>query len=125
MQKKKKKKNVLLNGNLYGTAYQGGANNCGSIFTLTSSGTLLWYYSFPCAPGGANPVGPLLQGADGNFYGTTSQGGIQASGPSSSSTTAVQFLFCITSGASSAAQATARHRRVSFKPPTACFTVRR
>jgi uncharacterized repeat protein (TIGR03803 family) len=62
-------------GNLYGTAYQGGANNCGSIFKLTTSGTLLWYYSFPCAPGGANPVGPLLQGADGNFYGTTSQGG--------------------------------------------------
>lgn len=66
---------LATNGNLYGAAYQGGANNCGSIFTLTPSGTLLWYYSFPCAPGGANPVGPLLQGADGNFYGTTSQGG--------------------------------------------------
>lgn len=63
------------NGKLYGTAYAGGANNCGSIFELTTSGTLLWSYSFPCAPGGANPVGPLLQAADGNFYGTASAGG--------------------------------------------------
>lgn len=62
-------------GNLYGTAYQGGANNCGSVFKLTTLGTLLWYYSFPCGQGGANPVGPVVQASDGNFYGTTSQGG--------------------------------------------------
>jgi uncharacterized repeat protein (TIGR03803 family) len=62
-------------GSLYGTAYQGGANNCGSIFKLTTSGALLWYYSFPCGQGGANPVGPVIQASDGNFYGTTSQGG--------------------------------------------------
>ncbi len=63
-------------GNLYGTAYQGGANNCGTMFKVTTSGTLLWYYSFPCYPaGGANPIGPLIQAADGNFYGTTQLGG--------------------------------------------------
>ena len=62
-------------GNLYGAAYQGGANNCGTIFKVTTSGTLLWYYSFLCTPSGANPVGPLIQGSDGSFYGTTSAGG--------------------------------------------------
>jgi uncharacterized repeat protein (TIGR03803 family) len=63
-------------GNLYGTASQGGASNCGTIFEVTTSGTLLWYYSFLCKPsGGANPVAPLIQGADGNFYGTTQLGG--------------------------------------------------
>jgi uncharacterized repeat protein (TIGR03803 family) len=63
-------------GNLYGTANQGGTNNCGTIFKLTTSGTLLWFYSFPCRPtGGANPVGPLLQAGDGNIYGTTQLGG--------------------------------------------------
>lgn len=63
------------NGNLYGTAYLGGASNCGSLFEIATSGTLIWSYSFPCAPGGASPVGPLLQAADGNFYGTASAGG--------------------------------------------------
>jgi uncharacterized repeat protein (TIGR03803 family) len=62
-------------GSLYGTASKGGANNCGTIFKLTTSGELLWYYSFPCQPGGANPVGPLTQADDGNFYGTTQLGG--------------------------------------------------
>ncbi len=62
-------------GNLYGTAAGGGANNCGTIFKLTTSGTMLWYYSFPCGPWGAVPFAPLVQASDGNFYGTTDQGG--------------------------------------------------
>jgi uncharacterized repeat protein (TIGR03803 family) len=62
-------------GNFYGTAYQGGASNCGTIFKVTPSGTLLWYYSFPCLSGGSNPIGPLVQAKDGNFYGTTQLGG--------------------------------------------------
>ena len=63
------------NGNLWGTAYQGGTANCGSIFELSTSGTLLWNYSFPCQTGGANPIAGLTQAADGNFYGTTYYGG--------------------------------------------------
>jgi len=58
-------------GALYGTTYDG----CGSIFKLTTSGTLLATYNFPCGAGGANPLGPLLQGSDGNFYGVTEFGG--------------------------------------------------
>ncbi len=44
-------------------------------FKLTTSGTLLYTYNFPCGAGGAYPVGPLMQAADGNFYGTTQMGG--------------------------------------------------
>jgi uncharacterized repeat protein (TIGR03803 family) len=65
-------------GNLYGTTYQGGANNCGTIFKLSTSGALLWYYSFPAlngTGGGCNLFSPLVQAADGNFYGTTYSGG--------------------------------------------------
>jgi uncharacterized repeat protein (TIGR03803 family) len=63
------------NGDLYGTAYYGGTSGCGTIFEVTTSGTPLWSYSFPCGTGGANPVGALIQANDGNFYGTASQGG--------------------------------------------------
>jgi uncharacterized repeat protein (TIGR03803 family) len=63
-------------GLLYGTATGGGAYNCGTILKLTVSGTLLNYYSFPCGAGGSSPIAPLFQAADGNFYSTTSEGGI-------------------------------------------------
>ncbi|HWY19687.1 MAG TPA: choice-of-anchor tandem repeat GloVer-containing protein [Candidatus Acidoferrum sp.] len=62
-------------GNLYGTAYQGGSAGCGALFKLSTNGTLLWDYSFPCQPGGSSPIAPLIQATDGNFYGTTYQGG--------------------------------------------------
>ncbi len=67
-------------GNLYGTAYYSGPGFCGSVFKMTRAAVLLMSYSFPCGEGGANPAGPLLQAADGNFYGTTEQGGSLASG---------------------------------------------
>lgn len=62
-------------GTLYGTAGTGGANNCGTIFRLTTAGVLLSVYSFPCESGGDDPIAPLLQGSDGNLYGTTVVGG--------------------------------------------------
>ncbi len=62
-------------GNLYGVASFGGTSNCGTIFKLATSGAPLWTYNFPCALGGAYPEGPLVQGADGDYYGTTLQGG--------------------------------------------------
>jgi uncharacterized repeat protein (TIGR03803 family) len=63
------------NGNLYGTAQLGGASNCGTIFGISTSGVLLYDYSFPCGTGGAYPAGQLIQASDGNFYGTTLEGG--------------------------------------------------
>ncbi|HEY6271419.1 MAG TPA: choice-of-anchor tandem repeat GloVer-containing protein [Terriglobales bacterium] len=72
-------------GNFYGTTKQGGANNsslcyygaagCGTIFKITPTGTLTTLYSF-CAQlncsDGDEPVAGLVQGSDGEFYGTTS-----------------------------------------------------
>jgi uncharacterized repeat protein (TIGR03803 family) len=79
------------NGDLYGTTYNGGANNaclnsgvaegCGTIFKMTPSGTLTTLYSF-CSEGvypdctdGYNPVTALTQGADGDLYGMSWSGG--------------------------------------------------
>jgi uncharacterized repeat protein (TIGR03803 family) len=67
------------NGDFYGTTYEGGANaNHGTVFKITPSGKLTTLYSF-CAPSnctdGSNPVAGLVQGTDGNFYGTTYGGG--------------------------------------------------
>jgi uncharacterized repeat protein (TIGR03803 family) len=66
-------------GNLYGTTRDGGANgNYGTVFKITLEGVLTTLYSFCsqslCADG-SYPEAGLIQGTDGNFYGTTSGGG--------------------------------------------------
>lgn len=70
------------NGNFYGTIDFGGDFNLGEAFEITSSGTFTSLYSF-CAnfgcTDGSSPQG-LSLGSDGNFYGTTSEGGENASG---------------------------------------------
>ena len=71
------------NGNLYGTTLEGGDNFGGTIFEITPSGTLTTLYSF-CAqngcPDGANPRAGLIQATNGDFYGTTTQGGANLAG---------------------------------------------
>jgi uncharacterized repeat protein (TIGR03803 family) len=62
-------------GNLYVTLFYGGTKSCGAILKVSTSGTLLHAYNFNCGYLGALPVGPLIQASDGNFYGTTNQGG--------------------------------------------------
>jgi uncharacterized repeat protein (TIGR03803 family) len=57
---------------LYGAARFGGAYGCGSVFKLKTSGTLVFYRSFPCS---GQPNAPVMQASDGNFYGTTAAGG--------------------------------------------------
>lgn len=51
---------------------------CGTVFKITPSGTLTTLHSFcsqaSCADG-AIPYGELVQATNGNFYGTTRQGG--------------------------------------------------
>jgi uncharacterized repeat protein (TIGR03803 family) len=65
-------------GNLYGTTSDGALNNGGTFFRITPAGTLTTLYRF-CAqlycPDGLHPYAQLIQGADGNFYGTTEFGG--------------------------------------------------
>ena len=68
------------NGNFYGTtswAGGSGVNSCGTVFGITPTGKLTMVYSFPgyYAPDGCTSVAPLVQGTNGNFYGTTSRGG--------------------------------------------------
>ena len=66
-------------GNFYGTTFQGGANNSqGTVFSITPGGSLTTLYSFCAQTGcadGADPIGGVIQATDGNFYGTTFQGG--------------------------------------------------
>ncbi|HEV3060532.1 MAG TPA: choice-of-anchor tandem repeat GloVer-containing protein [Vicinamibacterales bacterium] len=61
-------------GNFYGTTYDGGASNYGTVFRMTPAGIVTVLHSF-AATDGANPQAALLQAADGNFYGTTYLGG--------------------------------------------------
>jgi uncharacterized repeat protein (TIGR03803 family) len=66
-------------GNFYGTTYYGGANNnTGTIFQLTPGGVLNTLYSFGGAADSAFPVGGLIRGSDGNWWGTTSGGTISS-----------------------------------------------
>jgi uncharacterized repeat protein (TIGR03803 family) len=67
-------------GNLYGTTLSGGANNNGTIFKVTTTGVLKTLYSFSGPSDGENPMDGLVQGSDGNFYGTTANGGIAGGG---------------------------------------------
>jgi len=65
-------------GNFYGTTYGGGANSMGTVFKVNAEGVLTTLYSFCAQTGctdGKQPIGGLVQATNGNFYGTTSQGG--------------------------------------------------
>lgn len=63
-----------LDGNFYGTATVGGTNSSyGTVFQLTSGGALSALINF-AGTNGRYPVAGLIQGTDGNFYGTTPSG---------------------------------------------------
>jgi uncharacterized repeat protein (TIGR03803 family) len=95
---------VGSDGLLYGTTYAGGDNDDGSIFKITTAGSLTTLHSFSTTTG-YNPCGQLLQGADGNFYGTTYQGGANNVGTifklTASGTYSTLHAFDTTDGAQS------------------------
>jgi len=81
---------LASDGNFYGTTGGGGPNGCpmlppgacggnagsiGTIFEVTPAGSLTTLYSFAIADG-QNPAAALLQGSNGDFYGTTAVGGL-------------------------------------------------
>jgi uncharacterized repeat protein (TIGR03803 family) len=74
-------------GNFYGTTYLGGSPacagyqyRCGVVYKLTPNGkdTVLWNFKGFYGNDGALPVGVLVQGYDGNYYGATREGGNSA-----------------------------------------------
>jgi uncharacterized repeat protein (TIGR03803 family) len=98
-------------GNFYGTTVHGGKYGCGgchgagTVFKMTAGGKLTTAYNF-CAQtncdDGAYPFGALIQGTDGNFYGTADQGGTTGAGtvfkltPGAKLT--VLYTFCCLTG---------------------------
>jgi uncharacterized repeat protein (TIGR03803 family) len=66
-------------GKFYGTTYQGGAHGDGTVFSITSGGTLTTLHSFDGTDGG-KPIAGLVQATNGNFYGTTFAGGTNGAG---------------------------------------------
>lgn len=67
-------------GDFYGTTQSGGAHFGGTVFKITPRGNLTTLHSF-CArdcEDGTEPMGVLVQSLDGNFYGTTSNGGVNS-----------------------------------------------
>lgn len=65
-------------GNLYGAAWGNGTNSRGNVFKLTPSANGWVYtdlYDFTGGSDGANPVSNVVIDAQGNLYGTASNGG--------------------------------------------------
>jgi uncharacterized repeat protein (TIGR03803 family) len=91
-------------GNFYGTTEYGGANSCvgnapgcGTIFKITSKGTFTTVHSFN-GTDGSQPVAGLVEGIDGNFYGTALSGGANGFGTvfkvSPKGTLTTLYSFC-------------------------------
>jgi uncharacterized repeat protein (TIGR03803 family) len=74
--------NLMQNsdGFLYGMARSGGANNAGTIFKISTSGSFSVIHSLIGATEGSTPNGGLVKGKDGNLYGMTYSDGPYKSG---------------------------------------------
>jgi len=77
-------------GNFYGTTWSGGQDSelciftgsCGTVFKITPSGMLTTLHTFCSQSGctdGGSPAAGVVQGPDGNMYGTTAFGGVAGS----------------------------------------------
>ena len=87
-------------GNFYGTTYQGGKFNEGTVFKITPAGTYTLLYNFGSVTGdGLFPIAALTVGTDGNLYGAASKGGKAGYGALYEITTAgkekLLYSFCV------------------------------
>ena len=70
-------------GNFYGTTHANGkaskgaryTTGFGTVFRITPAGQLTTLHYFTGPPDGAAPVGEMIEDSNGNFYGTTREGG--------------------------------------------------
>ena len=62
-------------GSLYGTTPAGGSSGFGTVFKITTNGKFSLLHTFNGGTEGAPANAPPIQGPDGIFYGTTSNGG--------------------------------------------------
>ena len=106
-------------GNFYGTTLGGGTLSGGPsingvIFKMNPAGQLVWVHNFT-GTDGQNPYGPIIQGSDGNLYGTTRNGGSSGFGVVYKITPAgvykVLFNFNATSGPGTNPRAGAWYRQ--------------
>jgi uncharacterized repeat protein (TIGR03803 family) len=72
---------LSVNSTLYGTTASGGANNKGTVFSITASGTETVLHSFGGSGDGAYPYAGLII-VNGTLYGTTEEGGANCSASS-------------------------------------------
>jgi uncharacterized repeat protein (TIGR03803 family) len=97
-------------GNFYGTNTTGGTHSCGTVFRITAAGSLKPLFNFPAVPFCDSPYGTLIQGTDGNFFGTTRGGGAHLHGtvfriaPGGGFTTLYSFKGSSTTGPFDGAQ---------------------
>ena len=68
------------NGSFYGTTANMGSNNAGTVFSIAPGGDLTTMYAFTNGVDGGNPGTALVEGGDGSFYGTTTDGGTNNEG---------------------------------------------
>jgi uncharacterized repeat protein (TIGR03803 family) len=70
--------NLILasNGLLYGTTFDGGIYNYGTIFSSDTNGNTGVIHNFKLTQNGYNPNGSLVQSSNGTLYGMTSYGGL-------------------------------------------------
>ena len=66
---------ILHNGNFYGTTFQGGPANVGTVFKITPTGTETVLHQFTGGLDGGYPYAALVFGKNNTFYSTTYQGG--------------------------------------------------
>jgi uncharacterized repeat protein (TIGR03803 family) len=76
---------LASDGNFYGTTVWGGLNGPydGTVFRITPAGKLTTLYNFCSLPNcsdGTQPAAGLIQGTDGDLYGTTENGGAHNAG---------------------------------------------
>ncbi len=94
---------VAGSGVLYGVTSAGGSASKGAAFSVTLAGTETVFHNFGAIAGeGTDPTAAMYLHSDGNFYGTTTQGGGHSAGTvfkmTSGGVLSTLFSFTVSSG---------------------------